>query len=143
MCQRSVLGCFLLFPLLASSMRADSLLCALEERSKQLLVSRHSRQLVIVVCTAPVCDLHCLRRRNCLSKAVTHYGHSRDAGHVLAHWFWLPAGYNIRIIINMKFITEWDFLRCVISADLICLRLCGFLRGYLRQCCVSGERKSI
>lgn len=124
-------------------MRADSILYTLEEWSKQLLVSRHSRQLVIVACTAPVCDLHHWGRRNCLSKAVAHYGSSSDAGHVLAHWFWLPAGYSIRIIINMEFITEWDFLRYVISADLICLRLCGSLRGYLRQCCVSGKRKSI
>lgn len=124
-------------------MRADSILCVLEERSKQLLVSRHSRQLVIVACTTPVCDLHRWWRRNCLSKAVAHYGSGSNAGHVLAHWFWLPAGYSIRIIINMEFITEWDFLWYVISADLICLRLCGSLRGYLRQCCVSGERKSI
>lgn len=78
-----------------------------------------------------------------MSKAVAHYGSGSNAGHVLAHWFWLPAGYSIRIIINMEFITERDFLRYVISADLICLRLCGSLRGYLRQCCVSGERKSI
>lgn len=55
-------------------------------------------------------------------------------GHVLAHWFWLSAGYNIKIIINMKFITEWDFPQHVISADLICLQFCGSLCGYLRQC---------
>lgn len=78
----------------------------------------------------------CGEETDCLAKAVIHYWSSREADHVLAHWFWLSAGYDIRIIINMKFITEWDFLRYVIRANLVCLLLCGSLCGYLRQCCM-------